>query len=445
MSTATTFKDPTKHVNGTVEVTGQACNSCHGDAAGTPTVAADQAPPVDVHGNVTTGQKGVGAHQQHLDAAGMTISAPFACATCHVVPATVDAAGHLDSAAGDATVTFGGLAIQASVPAYSAAALTCSATYCHGNTLVAAGTNETPKWTIVDGSQDACGTCHGVTDATLPRPHPTVLSTATCATCHAPTMTSSTAFRDVAKHVNGMVDIGAAAGQLSCNGVCHGSATGTSPANQAPPVDIRGLSATTGRPVGDHQKHLLASSNLSNPIACNECHPVPTAVPDGATPRHMNRTTDVDFKIGTLSKKVATTAYSTTAGTCTTSYCHGGWTSSGATTTSESWTDTTSIGTCTSRCHGLPPRTGEHAGSGFGPGEHNVACGRCHSTVASTTTPNAITAAGKANHVNGAPNVAPVSSSGTAGNWSTANRTCTSLGNGCHGSSGDYWGPRVLP
>ncbi len=59
--------------------------------------------------------------------------------------------------------------------------VTCAGAYCHGPTLMSGGTNTTPTWARVDGTQAACGTCHG-------RPpggtHPTETN---CSICHSAT------------------------------------------------------------------------------------------------------------------------------------------------------------------------------------------------------------------------------------------------------------------
>ena len=425
------FKDKTKHVNGIVEVSGQACNSCHGNAGGIASNPPDQAPPLDTTGGALTSLTSVGAHQAHLLGAS-NISSVIACAECHVVPATVAAAGHLDGVA-NAEVAFGTLTKTGSlVPTWTRTTGVCASTYCHGASLtLAGGTNKVPVWTTVNGTQDACGTCHASATTSMTRPHPVGVSGSTCATCHGTTMTNGTTFKDKTKHVNGIVEIAAPSGSLACNGVCHGLTTGTSPANQAPPNDTQGLSATTNKSVGDHALH-LAIGNISNAMPCNECHAVPTAVPDAATPAHLNKLVDVNFTIGVRAKKTAG-VYTASGPTCATVYCHGGWPSSGATGT-WNWTNTTAIAaTCTTAtCHGLSPSTGQHQNSNH----RSRACGVCHNGVANTTTPNGITTAGKALHIDGA---ATVAFSG-GGTWNSTNRTCTPS---CHGN--ENWGTKVLP
>lgn len=127
------------------------CVMCHG---GTNDLTG--APPRTTWGNGGDPVR-VGAHGSHV--AGSTIAAPFDCGVCHVKPADAFAPNHIDGPT--ATVTFGGLASTGgTTPTWDRASATCSSTYCHGATLPD-GTNHAPLWTKVDGTQAACGTCHG--------------------------------------------------------------------------------------------------------------------------------------------------------------------------------------------------------------------------------------------------------------------------------------------
>ena len=62
-------------------------------------------------------------------------------------------------------------------PAWDRITATCSASYCHGQFPGGNALNAV-SWTTVDGTQAACGTCHG-----LPAPYPHPQNTG-CATCH---------------------------------------------------------------------------------------------------------------------------------------------------------------------------------------------------------------------------------------------------------------------
>jgi predicted CxxxxCH...CXXCH cytochrome family protein len=220
-----TIAHPDKHINGILEVeTGNlACNSCHGSAD-------NNAPPVDTKGNSSTTMPSVGAHQAHLTAP-HAIALPLACEQCHVVPATVDAAGHLD--ASPAELTFGALAKTGGANAtWTHANASCSTVYCHGATLKG-GTVTTPTWTKVDGTQDACGTCHGISPKT--GRHPSNFGDHSwmgkdCTNCHNGIANSNgTQITNTTLHVNGVKDVALKsngtwnAATKSCNPSCHGN------------------------------------------------------------------------------------------------------------------------------------------------------------------------------------------------------------------------------
>ncbi|HEX9049218.1 MAG TPA: hypothetical protein VF841_01675, partial [Anaeromyxobacter sp.] len=202
--------------------TGYSCAQCHDtiDASGAPVRWAtnctmchggtnDQtgAPPKTIWGYASDAIR-TGAHASHL--AGSAIAAPFDCAVCHTKPADALAQGHIDNVAATdvpmATVALTGIAaIGVPNAAWDRAGATC-ATYCHGATLTG-GSNTSPVWTTLDGSQAACGTCHGVPP---PAPHPTVASDLTlCAPCHSQTVSTAGAIIPASaggKHLDGIIE-----------------------------------------------------------------------------------------------------------------------------------------------------------------------------------------------------------------------------------------------
>jgi hypothetical protein len=100
----------------------------------------------------------VGAHQAHLLPGATAISNPIACGECHVVPADLSHVG--PDANTPATLAWGPLArANGSSASFDPASATC-ANYCHGATLLG-GSRTQPIWTKVDGTQAACGACHG--------------------------------------------------------------------------------------------------------------------------------------------------------------------------------------------------------------------------------------------------------------------------------------------
>lgn len=144
----------------TISAGPEACNTCHGVFANEDRIA----PPNDLNNNYATTAKGVGAHASHLY--DNKISLGVSCFTCH--PGEVGSGNfvkaHID-----------GLPAEMSLSGYNNSDLTCSNTYCHGNfefskqdsenqwaytDSVITGENFSPKWTLVDDTQAACGTCH---------------------------------------------------------------------------------------------------------------------------------------------------------------------------------------------------------------------------------------------------------------------------------------------
>ena len=151
------------HIDGVTQVGSTAgCDGCHGSTS-------SPAPPRDLAGNMFTTALGVGAHQAHLVAAS-GLRGPIACATCHLVPAVLNAAGHVDSAMpAEVEQTLG----------WNRTAATCTTAWCHGGAQ--------PVWTQTGGA--TCGSCHGIPPTTASH-LPGMLLTS-CASCHPQTVTPS--------------------------------------------------------------------------------------------------------------------------------------------------------------------------------------------------------------------------------------------------------------
>ncbi len=173
-----------------------ACTACHGSGD-------SPAPPVDLHGSDSTAEIGVGAHASHLSDNALRRAVP--CESCHQVPSSVNAAGHIDPS--PAELVWSGLATGDSTPVFDRDRRTCS-NYCHGATLTG-GSNTTPEWTVVDGTQAACGTCHGTPP---PAPHP---ASSGCGQCHVETL--GTGEMNLDTHIDGVLQV---SGSLEC-GSCH--------------------------------------------------------------------------------------------------------------------------------------------------------------------------------------------------------------------------------
>jgi predicted CxxxxCH...CXXCH cytochrome family protein len=317
------------------------CATCHGTdyaggASGKTCLACHPAGPTAC---VTCHQDGPtsGAHRVHRDA-GQT------CAECHVVPTRWDDAGHIRDDAGPAEITFGARAAQTLIAADRAgpptyAGGTCTNVYCHGAVLHAGGgTAPLPRW---DDPTPAggCDRCHGA-------PPPSHAQSA-CESCH---RTPAGA----APHLDGVVELGG-----GCNG-CHGDAT-----SPAPPRDLTGGTLTTALGVGAHRAHLEAPSRLRGPMACTECHRVPTTIGETG---HLDSPLPAEvFPVGSgvlARADGAVPVWDRITATCSGSYCHGDGAQLAADTspgrlTTPMWTASTGQVFCGS-CHGLPPTTPAH-------------------------------------------------------------------------------------
>ena len=336
------------HVNGTVEVNGLSCTSCHGDPAN-----GNAAPPVDTQGDTVTTAPGVGAHQTHLhDGA---LRAAVACADCHAVPTSPAHANGTVDLTFSALASTGGLA-----PAFDAASATCASTYCHGASLPG-GTNTTPRWTKVDGTQAACGTCHGIPpDPSTGHPYASAATDA-CARCHPATVKADGGI-DVAggRHVNGSVEF-----DLSCTS-CHGDPSRQPAAiAAAPPSGSRGETDPAALAVGAHLSH-LQDSTIRLAVACSECHVVPTST------LHANGTADVAF--GPLARTGgANPNWDPSAATCSSTYCHGATLNAGGSNQLPQWTRVDSTQAACGTCHGVPPPGHPHS-----PDQSLTDCSMCH-------------------------------------------------------------------
>jgi predicted CxxxxCH...CXXCH cytochrome family protein len=403
--TSTTVAAAT-HVNGTIEVAGLTCTSCHGDASRQPTPQNPQlaaAPPTDTRGSSAAGGRGVGAHQRHLAAGAITSG--IACGECHPVPSSVLHADRVVDVRFGALATTGGAA-----PAWNGTS--CAASYCHG-AFKNGNTTYLPDWT--HAAADACGTCHG-----LP-PGGTHPQRSDCASCHQG-YTSTTV--NLATHVDGHVDVL----PLACTS-CHGDASRALVAGADPAVPIAPPVTATGRAPGAHLVHVDAAGGKMAPIACAVCHQgaMPASLanhPTGAGPvlafgAAASQPTG-DASVGpnpnekvTWATPSASPSYDAATLTCSATYCHGNYSGAysyfffdGTDTVaitgargSPRWTDGPM--TCSS-CHDNPPRNGVWH-SGYHGAVSDNACSLCHPDVDAAGTKITVPAL----HVNGVVDVAP--------------------------------------
>jgi predicted CxxxxCH...CXXCH cytochrome family protein len=164
----------------------------------------------DLLGNTNSTIRTVGAHQKHVTQG--TLGADVACSTCHAVPSTVAATGHLGSDS-KAEVRFDTtLSMYRSNAIYNASNVSCANTYCHGN-FNGGNLNRTMTWTDTSSTAVACGTCHGdATKSTTKEKafpvsgHTFVSVTADCSSCHGAVVNASMAIINPSKHINGKID-----------------------------------------------------------------------------------------------------------------------------------------------------------------------------------------------------------------------------------------------
>lgn len=302
------------------------CNSCHGDESSI-------APPAALGGGTSRDLRGVGAHRAHLD--GDRLGVQIGCDSCHLVPASNDAEGHVDTPWPAETV-WGGLAAMEPVTTWDTDTLTCTS-YCHGASL-RGGTVPEPSWVGVDSAFGSCQACHGFPP---PAPHP---QDTDCGACH---VTSANGAPDPSTHIDGVLQV-----EQACDS-CHGAGP-----QGAPPPDLSGATGTDAPGVGQHAVH-VGGSAVSDGTACATCHPVPSAGEPGS---HLDGVTDVVF-----SGIAAGGTYTPESQTCTV-YCHDGL--PGGTASTPAWTEQQG-GAC-NRCHGFPPPA---------PHPDSFACEGCHSQV----------------------------------------------------------------
>ena len=390
------------HINGRADVS-YSCTSCHGTAG---RIAFQQGADPDLESAPPVAPAGapayaVGAHQPHLNpSATGSMRGPLPCAECHVVPTTPAHATTPPAA----KVVFGTLATaQGAAPVWTSTSTGCAATYCHGAFSFngVTGSNATPLWT---GAAMTCVSCHGMP----PTGHPTLTGTvtaATCAACHPDTVNGNGSINLAGgAHLNGLADV-----VLDCTS-CHGTAgrtgiqTGTDPLlASAPPVAPTGAPASA---VGAHQNHLNppAVGSFRGPIACAECHVVPSSSAHAVNPPAQK------VVFGTLATaRGATPVWTSTTTGCAATYCHGNFSFNGVggANATPLWTAT---GLTCASCHGMPP-TGHPSIAGA---VTAATCNQCH--------PSSVKADGTINlasgtHLNGAAEV---------------NYNCTS----CHGTPG---------
>jgi predicted CxxxxCH...CXXCH cytochrome family protein len=188
---------PEMHVDGWVQVEmgSVGCGTCHGSDG-------DPAPPPDLQGESDPASASVGLHAVHRQ--GGRFGGGLPCSTCHVVPGSVNAPGHLDEA--PAEVVFSGLATwRGAKPTYDPDTATCSSTYCHGRPETAPAVAE-PAWT--GSTVLGCDGCHALPPPTPGHASLTEKSKERCASCHLRSlMPDGSIDLEAGKHLNGVVEV----------------------------------------------------------------------------------------------------------------------------------------------------------------------------------------------------------------------------------------------
>jgi hypothetical protein len=289
------------------------CTFCHNKAKTDSGVAADAYPTAASPFRSTNA---AGAHLTHLTlTSNLMNGGTVACADCHTVPGTVNAAGHiLTNIAAPADLTFGARAQQnTTTTAYDSGTLSCSV-YCHGFKTPggdAGATDSTPAWTAnwttyVPGTPGTCSNyCHGLPPSSTA--HNTYTFPGSCKGCHGSTVTTTTDPPTIVAsfHINGVVEA------TGCSG-CHGggSSGSTSGTKNIWPDDSTANAANVS---GRHVRHMTvlaaraygfatldallndATADTKQKALCDYCH--------------QGSTNDADHPAGTLPAEVFPAGY----------------------------------------------------------------------------------------------------------------------------------------
>ena len=495
------FADPFLHINGKVE---GGCNACHAN------------PPIDLNGLVSKpaalkamSSSSVGSHEAHV----INKNIGKVCTTCHN--------GHSKAMPSDFLEfgfnAFGGKVTTGTMWAYSSmtntnAVSTSAGTtvrntsshtdrntcnvYCHGSypdgtKIFNSGAATRPRWEITDGSQAACGSCHGTSnDASNPPnlgAHTKHVSTdfrgLTCDVCHGPIENNY--------HVNGAVEwrlklsdprIGSNAtynnlstgstgalapsnGYGDCSNVyCHsngqsGVAAKYHATNWSNKMDSMGCiwchdgkqsGATATELSGKHDKHMNKTSNSalgSDGYNCVDCHAA-TVVNNTQISTQSNHANGFADYSGAL----AGHTYNAAGKTCSSVYCHSNGNRSALVyATVPAWDSPGALG-CNG-CHGTSNPDGMPDYSNGGEGStttnlHSVhatavvpaICSDCH--AATVDSAGAILTS-TVKHADGTANVSFAAKVGGTASWTAASATCSNIS--CHSSLSNTssWGQSV--
>lgn len=179
-----------------------ACNNCHGYV--------EDIPFKDVTGNSSPDVVTVGAHTSHYTHPD-SLTVNVDCASCHLVPDSVWAEGHIDTSL-YAEVIFDTLATNDNslTPVWDRQNATCTDTYCHGAFDFDGITGKDSIWVwTTPAAGDLCGTCHGLP----PDGHRTISEGANCGPCHSGVVDLDSEDNyfitpdGLSKHINGVKNV----------------------------------------------------------------------------------------------------------------------------------------------------------------------------------------------------------------------------------------------
>ncbi len=315
-----------------------ACDTCHGDKD-------SPAPPKSLDGKRLTTALGVGAHRSHVKDG--PVHKAFDCTVCHQEVKDAEDDGHYRRngkfSLGPAVVVLKG--VDGGTASWDRATATCTNVACHAPSKADTSSSKfDPVWTKVGTGALKCGGCHGFP--------PSNHTDNRCQLCHAAGYADGGV--DLALHLNGKVDL--KNGGEKCDS-CHSGPD--SPFF----IDLLGRTAAAGvKTVGAHDAHLHAN-RLRGPLACNDCHVVPTKVDSPGHVDHAPPAIVFPAGLGSLAfSEGAMPVYNAANATCGSVYCHGGgvypYTDTAPTLNrTPSWTGGPSQAAC-GTCHGFPPKDG---------------------------------------------------------------------------------------
>jgi predicted CxxxxCH...CXXCH cytochrome family protein len=158
--------------------------------------------------------------------------------------------------------------------------------------------------------------------------------------------------------------------------VCHGGV------NAAPPKDLAGNTVTSSPGVGAHQDHFLGTDSIATPIACNECHRVPSSF---SAAGHVDSTAGAEVTFLVTPRYAAGQSFSQSTLTCANTYCHGNF--KNGNNQSVVWNDVSGQASACGSCHGDATKStiGDKAlpktSSNGGTHPNDTHCVNCHPQV----------------------------------------------------------------